>query len=86
MYKTELDKLTEQLKVEDKNRHLLELSVKEEKKNRVNVEQRLSGSLLELSEAKGHLEDTMKKNEEHKKTIEAQQQECWFRRKKRKSQ
>ena len=95
--RAELEKIIDKLKVEAENRRLLELSVKEEKIIREDVEQRLRGTVQRLNEAEERLEEAMKANEELENAIEAQQQEpvkseirrgifeCWFRRRKRKS-
>ena len=95
--RVELEKIIDKLQVEAENRRLLELSVKEEKVMREDVEQRLRGTVQRLNEAEERLEEAMKANEELEKAIEAQQQEPvksekkrgifgrWFRRGKRKS-
>ena len=95
--RVELEKIIEKLQVEAENRRLLELSVKEEKEMREDVEQRLRGTVQRLNEAEERLEEAMKANEELENAIEAQQQEPmksekkrgifgrWFRRRKRKS-
>ena len=95
--KAELEKVIDKLKVEAENRRLLELSVKEEKMIREDVEQRLRGAVQRLNEAEERLEEAMKANEELENAIEAQQQEPvksekkrgifgrWFRRRQRKS-
>ena len=97
MCKVELEKIIDKLKVEAENRHLLELSIEEEKMIRASVEQRLTETAQKLNEAEGRLEEAMKANEELENVIEAQQQEPvknekkrgifgrWFKRRKRKS-
>ena len=93
----ELERITDKLKAEAENRRLLELSVKEEKMMREDVEQRLRGTVQRLNEAEERLEEAITANEELENAIEAQQQEPvksekkrgffgrWFRRRKRKS-
>ena len=92
--RVELEKITDKLKVEAENRRLIELSIKEEKMIREDVEQRLRGTVQRLNEAEERLEEAMKANEELENAIEAQQQEPvksekkrgifrrWFRRRK----